>query len=219
MRHRFTSAAAAAATTLSLLLAAGSAGAGTVLVDGQFTQDDALFSFGFDLVQDDVFTATTFSYGGSAAHGIAPGGFAPVLALFQDGFGLLQLAVGSTNTCGSGSGSPDPVSTFCWDAQLTLTGAAAGHYTLVLSQDGNLPLGVDLADGYSQTLLAAHDYTSIYNGQPGSTFIDVTGLPRTGHWAMELSAPNSPAVPEPGSALLLVAGLALLPAARRIAGR
>lgn len=206
--------AGAAAIALGLLLIAGAASAGTRLVEGDFTQDDDLFIVGFDLVQDDVLTATTFSYGGSATRGIAPGGFAPVLALFGDSAELLQVAHGSVNVCSAGIGAADPVSGYCWDARLTLAGAVAGHYTLVLSQDGNEPWGPTLTDGYSQQGLP--DYTAPYNiNNLAGRFFDIVGRQRSNRFAVEISAPNSPAVPEPGSAWMLIAGLALLPVASR----
>lgn len=209
----------AAVLSLWLLMATASAQAGTALVAGQLTGDDGLFAFGFDLAQSDTLTATTLSYGGSPAHGVAAGGFAPVLALFSDSAGLLQVAQGSANDCSAGIGAADPVSGYCWDARLTLAGAVAGHYTLVLSQDGNAPWGPTLADGYSQQ--GQPNYTSLYNfyGLPGSGFFDVEGRQRSSQFAIEISAPNSPAVPEPASAWTLLAGLAGLVAARRATRR
>jgi hypothetical protein len=190
------------ALTLALALgAAGSAGADTLSYQGSFSTDDQLFVTSFTLPVSDVVSVTTFSYGGSAT--IAAGGFAPDLALFLDGFGLVQLARGSSNTCLSGTGQPDPVSGFCWDASFS-SPLPAGHYTLVLSQDGNEPLGQTLADGYSQT--GQPDYTGLaYLGLPGHSFIQVDGTQRSGHWALDLQAAS---VPEPGAALLMLLGRA-----------
>jgi hypothetical protein len=192
--------ASASACVFALTLFAGAAQAGSLWVQGDFSNDDDLWVASFDLVQDDTLSVTTFSYGGDPGRGIPGGGFAPVLTLFQDGYGLLQVAQGNA-PC-----SPSAVGSFCWDATFTLSAVNAGHYTLVLSQDGNDALGQSLAEGYSQT--GTPDYTSIYSGIPGSRFIQVDGAPRSGHYALEISAPLSPAVPEPGAALLLLAGLA-----------
>ena len=104
-----------AALLLAIASIASTAHAGTQSVDGLLGQDDSLFVRQFDLVQNDVLSVATFSYGGlqSSGRSIPPGGFAPVLALFQDGVGLLQLARGSDNLCSSlGSGAADPVSGF-----------------------------------------------------------------------------------------------------------
>ena len=195
----FARASAAAAFASALTLLAGAAQAGSLLVEGTFTNDDDLWIASFDLVQADTLSVTTFSYVGDPDRGIPGGGFAPVLTLFQDGYGLLQVAQGNA-ACSPGALG------FCWDAALTLTAVNAGHYTLVLSQDGNDAMGQSLAEGYSQT--GTPDYTSLYNGIPGSRFIQVDGAQRSGHYALEISAPLSPAVPEPGAALMLLAGLA-----------
>ena len=170
--------AGAAAATLVLMLSAGSAAAGIRVADGVFSNDDDLWSTSFDLVQSDVLTVSSFSYGGDTSRHIAAGGFAPVLTLFQDGVGLLQLAQANA-VCAPGAASADPVSGFCWDATLTLVAANAGHYTLVLSQDGNNALGQSLAEGYSRA--GEHDYTGLdYLGLAGARFVQVDGTQRTG---------------------------------------
>lgn len=197
--------------TLSALLGIAAAHAGTLSYRGQFTADDDLFVTQFVLPVVDSVTATTLGYGGGiggSGPSAAAGGFAPVLTLFMDGFGLIGVARGSSQVCGAGAGNADPVSGFCWDASLSAM-LPAGSYTLVLSQDGNEPLGQILADGYSQT--GQHDYTGLaYLGQAGTMFTQVDGTPRTGLWAMDVRATS---LPEPSTwpmALLGFAGLALL---------
>ena len=204
-----------AAWTLAGLLGAGTAQAGSGSWQGVFTQDDQLLSIGLDLTATDTLTVTTFSYGGLAAPGggTAAGGFAPVLALFDGASNLLQVAAGSANACGgAGSGAQDPTSKFCWDAHFSAPDLLVGHYTVVLSQDGNTPLGPTLADGY--LMAGTPDYTSIYNGVPGSHFVEVTGQARTGFYALGISTLTSP-VPEPTTALMLALGLAGLGLLRR----
>ena len=196
----FVRASAAAACTFALTLLAGAAQAGSLLVEGDFSNDDDLWVASFDLVQFDTLSVTTFSYVGDPGRGIPGGGFAPVLTLFQDGYGLLQVAQGNA-ACSPAAA----LLGYCWDATFTLSVVNAGHYTLVLSQDGNDALGQSLAEGYSQT--GNPDYTSIYDA-PGSRFMQIDGTQRNGHYALEITAPLSPAVPEPGAALMLLAGLA-----------
>jgi hypothetical protein len=190
----------------------GAAQAATQSVQGAFLQDDELFSTSVWLSQDDQLSVQTFSFaGGLNGQGqpIAAGGFAPVLALFAEGGELLQLARGSSGACGDPS-SPDPASGFCWDAGFSMA-LPAGHYTLVLSQDGNEPLGPLLGDGYSQA--GTPDYTGLnYLGQPGLHFVQVDASQRSGLWAFDVQAAS---VPEPASALLWLLGATGLIVARR----
>jgi hypothetical protein len=208
-------------TALARLAIAGSgllglAHAGTLSYQGQFSTDDQLFVTHFVLAADGPVTASTLGYGGgsnAAGASVAAGGFAPVLALFLDGFGLLDVTRGSSHLCGPGAGAADPVSGFCWDAGFNGL-LPAGSYTLVLSQDGNEPLGQTLDDGWTQT--GQPDYTGqAFLGQPGAMFIQVDGQPRSGHWALDLQAAS---VPEPGTRLALLLGLATL-ALRRLSAR
>ncbi len=203
------------ALAVSGLLAASLAQAGTVSYQGQFADDDELFVTQFVLAAPTLLSAFTLSYGGGTDAGggsVAPGGFAPVLALFMDGFGLVQLARGSSQVCGPGAGQADPASGFCWDAGFSLQ-LGAGSYSLALSQDGNEPIGLDLADGYTQT--GQPDYTGLaYLGQPGARFIQVDGTQRSGFWAMDVRS-TVVEVPEPGSWQLALLGAAAIALSRR----
>ncbi len=183
------------------------AAAGTWSVNGHFTHDDELAQFTLDLPAEDVLSVRSWSYGGgsnAAGQAIAGGGFAPVLALFDADGWLLQLAHGSgnENVC-SVLGSTAPASGFCWDAAFS-TPLAAGRYTLVLSQDGNEPPANWLSGSYAKA--GVPDYTGQdFLSQADRRFIQVDGTPRTGAWALDITAS---AVPEPAGALLMLLGLA-----------
>lgn len=191
--------AARLATLAAALLTAGAAAADTLSLQGLFSRDDERAVFSFTLAQPDRLLARTLSYGGglnAAGQAVASGGFAPTLSLFEADFGLLQRAVGSHNSCAA--------ALFCWDATLDLP-LGPGRYTLVLTQDGNDPLGATPADGFSQD--GQPDYTGLdHLGLPGLRFIQVDGQGRDGHWALDLTVS---AVPEPGSAALFSTGLLL----------
>lgn len=191
----------ALALAAALALGSGAGEAAPVLHSGQFTTDDQLFVLDFHLGQAGSVDARTSSW--------AAGGFATVLSLFGPG-GLLVQAVGSSNTCGAGGGAADAVTGFCWDAHFT-SQLAAGDYTLVLSQDGNLALDDTPADGFQQQ--GRPGYTGAwYLGDDGRRFVNVDGRQRSADWALVLDAGGSDMlhVPEPGS--LALGGLALLAA-------
>ncbi len=197
------------AATMAAALALGSqqADAAPVNYQGSFTQDDQHVVLDIHLDALSTLSAKTLSW--------AQGGFAPVLSLFGAG-GLLQQAVGSSNSCGAGSGAADPATGFCWDAMLGGQ-FAAGDYTLVLTQDGNLPIGGAPADGFQQD--GQPGYTGAwYLGDASRSFINVDGSQRSGFWALqfESQAVDLHNVPEPaGWALSGLALLAALAASRR----
>ena len=173
------------------LLAAGAAQADTFHFSGTFTADDGLALLVVDvpgLVSTPLtaLTALTLSF--------AQGGFAPVLSLF-DGQGFLLQA-----------GAPaDPGA--CCEQRLAVD-ALPGHYTLVLSQQGNYP-GATLADAFSNAGQA--HYTAAYDPllRPNATFIDIDQTQRSGFWALDLTVAGAVAVvPEPAAGWLLAAGLA-----------
>lgn len=182
---------------------------------GSFVYDDELVINRFDLGVTSQVSAATVSW--------AQGGFAPVLALFDDTSGLLLQLDRGDHVCGDpGAGAADPATGFCWDAFFS-TVLPAGHYALVLSQSGNEPAGdrgpgQTFAELYPQT--GNVDYTGLANlGQPGFHFISPGGFERNGSWSFDLrSTPLQ--VPEPAlPGLLVVAALALTAATRRGAVR
>ncbi|HSW05324.1 DVUA0089 family protein [Aquabacterium sp.] len=195
------------AGTLALALAAfavlGAPAAQAALstYQGNLASDDELFVLNFQLHEHSTIDARTLSW--------ASGGFAGVLSLFGPG-GLLQQAVGSSNACAGASGVPDPATGFCWDAYFSVQ-LGAGDYTLVLSQDGNLPIGGTLADGFSMS--GQPNYTGTwFLGDASRSFINVDGSQRSSDWAFTL---EGHAVPEPAAWSLAAAALLALGATRR----
>ena len=197
-------------------LALGLAQASTAAVQsfqGAFSDDDDLALFSFTLDTGGPLRITSFSYsGGANAAGTAvpAGGFAPVLSLFgPDGY-FVDGHAGSSQLCAGDAN-------YCWDASFD-TQVAAGSYLLVLSQDGNDPnpalpaTPATVADLYSQTGQPA--YTAVYlgnGGDPLARFVRQDGSVRSGHWALDIDvAASVTQVPEPGTWLLWMAGLAAL---------
>ncbi len=199
-RNRFVICKASSVCAVLLTVASHAAATTTThTFSGTFVNDDELAWFDFNLAQNGRVAARTTSFGN--------GGFAPVFSLFslnrdQD---LLQLVHGSSNTC-STPGAGQSSAGLCWDAFFS-TGLSAGNYRLVLSQDGNTPNGSTLPEGFSET--GNPNYTGInYLGDTSRSFINYDGMQRTGIYMAQVQV-TSP-VPEPESAVLLLAGLAAI---------
>lgn len=190
------------ATALCALLVCATP-AQAAVITGSYSGDDEQLQVGVQLGAAGFLHATTSGWAG--------GGFAPVLSLFDGAGQLLLLDVGSTHICTDpGAGLPDAATGFCWDAFFGIT-LNPGDYTLVMTQDGNLPLGPTLADGYSQT--GRPDYTGLaYLGQPGLRFINVDGSQRTGYYTLQVVVEGTNIVREPAAPALVALALGLLAA-------
>ncbi len=180
---------------------------------GTFSADNELFTLAINLNSPTggTISANTLSYNGglnAAGNNIAAGGFAPVLVLFDSAGDEVYRNIGSSNSPASCSAN-----TFCWDAVFNFATGIGGSYTLVLSQDENLPSDLNLADGYSQN---STDYTA-GNGCAGGMFCQIDGAQRTGFWALDISVvpTETGTVPEPGSAGLLAAAAGAWALSRR----
>jgi hypothetical protein len=202
---------------LALCLSIGVATAGNLSFTGVFSQDDQLQVFLFTAPSAGAIVRTWSYAGGTNANGqtFLPGGFDPVLSVFDAAGGLLgsSLLIDSNN---DGAGvATDPVTGNAFDSLLVL--AAAGTYALVLSENDNLPNLSTYGDGFSQT--GQGNFTATENGCGGTApFCESPFLPhRTGQWAVDILGAGSvtAATPEPGSMLLFVTGIGSLALLRR----
>jgi hypothetical protein len=183
-------------TLLSLVLTAGpTARAANFSFTGLFTQDDdvQLFTFTVDTIALETVTLLTLSYAGGV--GVAPGGFDPVLSLF-DPSGVLM------NNDDDSSTALDAATGLSLDARLQIA-LPAGTYRASLTQSPNFATGPNLSDGFQ---LAG-------TGNFAGGFVDISGNQRDGHWAVDIlnvqtAAVVGSAIPEPATLLLLSVGLA-----------
>jgi hypothetical protein len=187
-----------ALAALSLAAAALGAQAADATLSGQLVYDT-------DVVLIDVTLATAGTVDFWTDSWKAGLNFDPTLSLF-DSTGLLLL---------TGDDTPDPALLHPgqggYDSDIAWT-LAAGHYLLALSASGNDPLGGTLADGFwlqGSTPIRLDLWT-----QPSSD-INVNDQ-KGGDWELHLSGIGSAAVvPEPGEALMVLAGLLVTAGALR----
>jgi hypothetical protein len=178
-----------------------------VSTTGSFTHDDDQVSFNFSLLMPETVTMRTWSFGGGTnANGqlIAPGGFAPVLSLFNAAApqSLLATDLGGTAPSNCGARNIDPVTGFCLDAYLNES-LAAGSYFLYLTEFDNTPNGPTLANGCLEQ--GKGNFTG------GPFFLNAgAGFQRTGDWAVDITTPTGTTVPEPSSAALAISVLSIL---------
>jgi hypothetical protein len=216
-----------AIVTLAFCLSAGVASAGNYSFTGIFTQDDQLELFQFTAPSASLVVQTWGYAGGTNANGqlILPGGFDPILSVFDATGGLVSSSVllGSNND--DPGAATDPTTGYASDSLLALSSLnPGGTYVLVLSQNDNSPMGTTYGDGFSQTGMG--NFTAAEFGCGGSApFCQSPFFPqRDGNWAVDISGVDSAtditnngggAVPEPGSMLLLATGLTSLMLLRR----
>jgi PEP-CTERM motif len=181
-----------------LCLTSITAKADTIVLSSQgtFNADNDRPQFTFSLLTASTLTFSTSSYnGGFNAQGafIAPGGFDPILTLFDAGGNFIREFV---NPLGPG----DILEMFTLDA---------GDYILVITQFDNFAPG-NLADGFIHDSDPAFTSRFVISGTGASApFVDVNGNQRNGNYAFDVTAQGGPpqAIPEPATLLLLTTGM------------
>ena len=212
-------------TALGLTFAAGVAGASSFSFTGTFTQDDQLELFQFTAPSASV-TLRTWGYAGgtnAASIGIAPGGFDPILSLFDATEGLVSSSPFIADNDNGAGVAFDPVTGNGFDALLSLTSLNIGKtYVLVLSQSDNFANSSTYGDGFHEQGMG--DFTPGLFGCGAASFCDSTPAARTGNWAVDIvgvgtaqDITNGPvtSAPEPGTSLMFAAGIAGLALVRR----
>jgi hypothetical protein len=201
--------------------------AGTVSLGGSFLgsfEADNQEEF-FSLVASSptILNAETWSYGGgvnAAGQTIPSGGFAPAISIFNSLGQLIALDItGGSAPNGCGGRNIDPSTQSCFDASIQSFQLSAGNYTLVLTEQGNDPVG-SLTDGFSEDALNGNDpsFTGTNAGMPGATFLDPGNFSqRTNQWAVDIggSGITVSETPEPSAALMLGTGFLLMVVARK----
>ncbi len=187
---------------LTLALASQAA---PVSYSGTFLHDNDLEQFAaLDITSatGGTISAQTSSY--------AAGGFIPALVLFDSTGNELHRETAGASTCG---GPP-----YCFDVGFSLS-LSMGSYTLVLSQDGNLPLTGVLADGYIYDSDPTYTTINLSPVFPASMapFVQFDGAQRTGNWAVTIDVTNNAVsgVPEPSGPALLAAAFGAWVVVRR----
>jgi hypothetical protein len=208
------------------VLALGVASAGNISYTGTFVMDDDHATLSFTIDAPSFVTIRTFGYGGGtnvSGAVIDPGGFDPFLSLFDSIGGLqassLLLGQNGNAACGTPGVSPQtPLAAdggLCLDSYFSISTLAPNHsYSLVLTQEDNLPFGPTYGDGFVED--GNGNFTA--GGCSGTNFCDQFGNSRNGNWAVDITmAPLdvTAAAPEPAPFVLLGTGFAGLLLLRR----
>lgn len=196
---------------IALLASTSQVRADEVSYQGNFTTDDQVQLFDFNVATPGLVTLQTFGYAGgvnAAGTTIAAGGFDPVLTLF-DGAGNF-LVMNDDGPCGTVG--TDPTTLNCFDSYLSLD-LTAGSYILALTENDNLAIGPTLSDSFTQ--VGNGDFTCPeFLGTPGA-FCDASPSQRDSAWALDVTTPETSPVPEPGSEVLVLSGISLFFALRK----
>jgi len=172
---------------------------------GNFSNDNNVVLIPFTIPATVLVTFQTFGYGGGvngAGQVILPGGFEPMLQLFDSPSGAVNggsiLPGPDGGACGPRKPDPNRLN-FCFDvfAQVVLN---PGAYILALTQNPNSTAGTNLSDGF------------IFDGDPAfaNGFVGTFGFQGDSHYALDVTL-----TPEPGAALLLAPALLLIGVLRR----
>lgn len=203
--------AATAMTISALAFSAFNANAEDFSFTGNFSADNEVQTFNFTITEASFVTLRTWSYAGgvnAAGQTIARGGFDPILALFDAATGQL---VNTNDDGGSSLVANDAVTGNAWDTYLNAE-LTPGEYIVSIQQYDNFAAGNNIADGFRYD---GAGYADFRNG-----FYDVSGDQRDSHWAFDIlnanvAVANPPAVPEPETYGMLLAGLLVVGAVAR----
>ncbi len=161
---------------------------------GTLSGDDQVQEYTWTLTQSSDVVLSTDSYGGGTINGVTspPGGFVPVISIFNAAGGALIASDGADATCGGGM-NKDAVTHMCDDAYLSLK-LNPGSYILALSEFFNVPVGPNLSDGFLEQ--GQGNFTAQTCGTTGSFWeSDVAPcVQRNGRFTL-----NASAVPEPAT--------------------
>jgi hypothetical protein len=188
------------------ILSLGQASASTVSYSGTLTADDQAKLFTYTQPQAGAVDFSTDSYGGGTSNGqmVVPGGFVPVLSLF-DSTGMVIASDGADATCSAGM-SADLGTNMCDDAHLS-ENLAAGTYTLAVTEFFNVPIGPNLSDGF--LMQAEGNFTGATCGTTGGFFqTDIAPCAqRTNSFSVNVSTVPEPSTLWLGAAPFIAFGL------------
>jgi len=204
---------------VAFCLSIGVAAAGNFSFTGTFFQDDQLQVFQFTAPSASTLLRTWGYAGGTNFDGnlILPGGFDPILSVFDATGGLVSSSpLIDYNYDGPGVAT-DGGNAF--DSLLLLTALnPGGTYILILSQNDNSANGSTYGDGFGRS--GQGNFTAGAFGCGGTDpFCDLSTAQRNGNWAVDIGGvqsatditnPGGSGVPEPGTILLLATGLSSL---------
>jgi len=172
---------------------------------GNFSNDNDVVLIPFTVPETMLVTFQTFSYGGGvngAGQFILPGGFEPMLILFEQPSAAIVGTMypgSSPNPCGPQIPDPNRLN-LCLDVFSVLL-LNPGDYLLALTQNPNENAGPNLSDGFIYD-----SEPQFANGFKGS----INELPGDSHYALDITLS-----PEPGAALLMAPALLLIGVLKR----
>jgi hypothetical protein len=210
----------AVAAVCLLLSAAAICSAGTVSYTGTFITPEDEFIGTLTVAAGGSVTLQTFGFGGginSVSDTITPGGFDPLVALYQ-GTGPSALFLdGTADNLSNYSGEPPAcppaglvtigsVAGQCGDVRLNFNGLDAGTYTFLLTDVNYVPnaiyeTGGLLGDGFSDLTGGSLPFATCYDVNDCNT--------DTANWALDVTTSGSVGAqtPEPSSFVLVGFGL------------
>jgi hypothetical protein len=196
---------AALVLVVSFSLGSAAQAASNFSFTGTLDNPSSVLFFDFNVGAPSQVTLRTWSYAGgvnAAGQTIARGGFDPILAVFE-------LPSGTK----IGENDDDITNTVAAD---TVSGRAFDTFLTGFLNPGDYRVSVMVFPNFAPDNL----FTGAFSG--ATTFDDVSGVlnnPRTNQWAFDILGVNSavqvPAIPEPQSWAMLIAGFGLTGAAMR----